>query len=386
MTSVFTSATDVVVFVVIVLGRLLLPLLIPRFPLPAIIGCLVLDGIDQTVLAGLTNIPLDNYQSYDKALDIYYGSIAFVSTMRNWRNRPAYLIGAILYLYRLIGVVLFEAFPPSGARWVLLIFPNTFEFYFIAVEAILVVWAIQRLSPRFLVWLAIALWVVVKLPQEYWIHIAQLDMTNTIRDHPWVALIIAAFVVGVGLIGWFVVRPRTPRADHPPRLVAPGTVTSGLSPVRIRSWLFAMKVIMLALLIFIFGSILPGVQLSLAQSTAWVVGLVLLDVGASTVLSQLWLRRPLLIEFGILTVLNLGFVLGLLIMTGRRPSTAPAGWLSFAAPLFFVLLVTLITVLIDRYQPAQQAEDVGPAVRPPHESTGSPEHGVDLRPGSPVSG
>lgn len=361
MTAVFTSATDVVVFVVIVLGRLLLPLLIPRFPLPAILGCLVLDGVDQTVLAGLTTIPLANYQSYDKALDIYYGSIAFISTMRNWRNRPAYVIGAILYFYRLIGVVLFEAFPPSGARWVLLIFPNTFEFYFIAVEAIGIAWAIQRLSLRFLVWLAIGLWVVVKLPQEYWIHIAQLDMTDTIRDHPWVALIIAAFVVAVVLVGWFVVRPRTPEIDHPPRLAAPSIATSGLGPVRIRSSLFAVKVSMLALLIFIFGSILPGVQLSLGQSTAWVMGLVLLDVGVSALICRVWLRRPLLVEFGTLTVVNIAFVLGLLILTGRRPSTAPAGWLNFLAPLFFVLLVTLITVLIDRYQLPQNGADANPA-------------------------
>lgn len=357
MTPVFASPTDVVILGAIVLGRLLLPLLIPRFPLPAILGCLVLDGIDQTVLAGLTNIPLDNYQSYDKALDIYYGSIAFISTMRNWRNRPAYIIGAVLYFYRLIGVVLFEAFPPSGARWVLLIFPNTFEFYFIAVEAIGIVWAIQRLSPRFLVWLAVGLWIVVKLPQEYWIHIAQLDMTDTIRDHPWVAFIIAAFIMAVVLVGWFVVRPRAPEIDHPPRLAAPSIATSGLRPVRIRSSLFAVKVIILALLIFIFGSILPGVQLSLGQSTAWVIGLVVLDVSVSSLMCRVWLHRPLLVEFAALTVVNIAFVLGLLIISGRRPSTAPAGWLNFLAPLFFVLLVTLITVLIDTYQPAQNEAD-----------------------------
>ena len=33
----------------VVFGRLLLPLLILRYPLPALIGCLVLDGVDQTI-------------------------------------------------------------------------------------------------------------------------------------------------------------------------------------------------------------------------------------------------------------------------------------------------------------------------------------------------
>ena len=354
MSSAFSYGTDLLVFVVIVGGRLLLPLLIPRFPLPVVLACLVLDGVDHTVLQSLTDIPLDTYQNYDKALDIYYGSITFISTLRNWTSRPAFLLGAFLYLYRLVGVVLFEAFPPSGARWVLLIFPNTFEFYFIAIEAIVIFWAMRRLSTWFLVWLVVGLWVVIKLPQEYWIHIAKMSMTDTIRDHPWVGLLIAAFVVVVVLVAWFVVRPRTPPIDHRPRLRAPELPTSRTGEVRILSWAFAMKLVMLSMLIFVFGSILPGVELSLGQATAWVVGLLVLDVGVSGLISRYWPRRPLLIEFVILAVANMGFVQVLLTVTRRRTGTGPAGWLNFGAPLFFVLLLTLVTVLIDLYQPIQE--------------------------------
>ncbi len=35
---------DVILVLVVVLGRLLLPLLIPRWPLPGVVACLVLDG------------------------------------------------------------------------------------------------------------------------------------------------------------------------------------------------------------------------------------------------------------------------------------------------------------------------------------------------------
>ena len=42
-----TEAT--VVFVTVVALRFLVPLLIPKFPLPAILACLVIDGIDQTI-------------------------------------------------------------------------------------------------------------------------------------------------------------------------------------------------------------------------------------------------------------------------------------------------------------------------------------------------
>ena len=68
-------------------GRFLLPLLIPRFPLPAIIACLVLDAADQTIFQAFGFDP-PGYQSYDKAMDIFYLAIAYLATMRNW-DEPA---------------------------------------------------------------------------------------------------------------------------------------------------------------------------------------------------------------------------------------------------------------------------------------------------------
>ncbi|MGI9623512.1 MAG: hypothetical protein ACR2PK_11800, partial [Acidimicrobiales bacterium] len=61
--------TDGLVFAIVVGARLLVPLLIPRFPLPAILAALVIDAADQTVFQQLTDLDLDGYQSYDKALD-----------------------------------------------------------------------------------------------------------------------------------------------------------------------------------------------------------------------------------------------------------------------------------------------------------------------------
>ena len=64
------AVSDLAVFWLVVAGRLVLPLFIPRFPLPAILACLVLDGIDQTVFQTFTDLDLTGYQSYDKALDV----------------------------------------------------------------------------------------------------------------------------------------------------------------------------------------------------------------------------------------------------------------------------------------------------------------------------
>ena len=63
------------VFALVVAARFLLPLLIPRYPLPAIIACLILDGVDQTIFQ-LFGYDPPYYQSYDKAMDIFYLSVA----------------------------------------------------------------------------------------------------------------------------------------------------------------------------------------------------------------------------------------------------------------------------------------------------------------------
>src|SRR5690554_2973937 len=101
---------SIVLFMLIVASRLVVPLWIPRFPLPAIILALVLDGIDGGLLEQFTSMSEEGYQSYDKALDIYYLTIAYLSAIRNWTNPVAVRIAMALFYYRLVGVLLFEFF------------------------------------------------------------------------------------------------------------------------------------------------------------------------------------------------------------------------------------------------------------------------------------
>ena len=169
-----------VVLVVVVIIRFLVPLGTFRFPLPAILLSLVVDAADQTVLAAFDAEP-GNYQQYDKALDIYYLSIAYISTLRNWTVGPAFRVAQVLWYWRLIGVLIFEL---TFARSVLLIFPNTFEFFFIFYEAIRLRYVPDRLPPRIVIAVAAGIWIFVKLPQEYWIHVAQLDFTEVVANDP----------------------------------------------------------------------------------------------------------------------------------------------------------------------------------------------------------
>ncbi len=139
------SMSDGLIFVIVVLARFLIPLGIPRFPLPSIIVAMILDAADQTIFQQSTDLNLDGYQSYDKALDIYYLAIAYISTLRNWTNVSGYAAARFLWYYRLVGVTAFEL---TQWRPLLLIFPNTFEYFFDWFEAVRTKWNPIRLTSR----------------------------------------------------------------------------------------------------------------------------------------------------------------------------------------------------------------------------------------------
>src|SRR5262245_58626252 len=120
-------SSDALILWAVVAARVLVPLAVFRFPLPAMLASLVIDGLDQTIFQTFTSLPLENYQSYDKALDVYYLSMAYLSMLRNWISRDAFDVGRFLFYYRLVGVVLFEQ---TQIRALLLVFPNTFEYFF----------------------------------------------------------------------------------------------------------------------------------------------------------------------------------------------------------------------------------------------------------------
>lgn len=56
---------DLIVLLVVIGARLLVPLAIPRYPIPAGIAALVIDAVDQTVFQTFTKLNLAGYQGYD---------------------------------------------------------------------------------------------------------------------------------------------------------------------------------------------------------------------------------------------------------------------------------------------------------------------------------
>lgn len=341
------------VFVCVVAARLLVPLGIPRRPLPFILAALLIDGVDQTIFDAVgADGFLRDYQSYDKALDVYYLTIAYTSTLRNWLDPFALGVARFLFYYRLVGTLAFEL---SGANALLLIFPNTFEYFFIFYEAVRLIWNPSRMSHRFVAGSAAAIWVFVKLPQEWWIHLADLDLTEQIGRHAWLGPAIAAGVLAL-LVAWRVSRERLPPADWgvttrvDRHITRPGP--AAVVPRRDMNAILSMatfeKVVLVSIVAVIFGTILDGIYATDFQ-VAFGVSLVVL---LNSVIS-LWRVRhgtryaSTAIQFATMAVVNAAIVgAGTLLRKGN--GTAPH--LEPSDALFFLLLVTLIITLYDRYR------------------------------------
>ena len=356
---------DDAIFLLVCLSRLGVPLLIPRFPLPAILVALVIDAADQTIFQNYTDLNLDSYQGYDKALDVYYLTIAYLSTIHNWTDPVAFRLGQFLWYYRLTGVLLFEIL---DVRALLLIFPNTFEYFFIAYEAVRLWWDPTRLNKRQLIKTAAFIWIFIKLPQEWWIHIAQLDFTDFMKedvfgvsaDASWgdaiaenlwfvvlIAVVTALLVVGV----------RRLRKELPPpdwslsfdveanidrRSVAPPPEPSWQPIV---SWYMFEKIALVSMVTTIFALVVPDNEVSFLGVVAPIAFIIIVNSFVST-----WLARrgrtwaSTFSEFGVMAVVNLGSALIFIAFLRQSDSS-----INEAASVFFVLLLTLIVTIFDRY-------------------------------------
>ena len=337
------------VFVTVVLARLVVPLAIPRWPLPAIVAALVIDAADQTIFAAFDAEPA-NYQSYDKALDIYYLTVAYLSTLRNWTDGFAFATAQFLWYYRLVGVVAFEL---AEARWLLLVFPNTFEYFFIAYEAVRTMWDPRRLQHRQVLLLAALIWVVIKLPQEWWIHVAQLDFTDFMADHPWMwAVLAAAAAIAVGLLVAF--RDRIPATDwtltfdvdrHPTTIAAipADPPTRRWAPIRHP---VVEKAALVGLVSIIFVQILPDIDAGPVE-TFVVAGIAVL----ANALAGHWLAargrvwNSAATEFVGMGAFNTAVIGVLWLWRGDTAKGLPVG-----QALFMVALLTLIVTLYSRFR------------------------------------
>ena len=339
------------VFFVVVLLRFTVPLFIPKYPLPAILVALVLDAADQTIFSWVTSDPLPGYQSYDKALDIYYLSIAYIATMRIWRDPVAFQLSRSCSCTDSSACRCSSSPTPAGCCSCS---PTRSSTSSIAYEAVRTRWNPLRLSATALVGTAAFIWIVIKLPQEWWIHVAQLDFTEFMADHPWAWGVIGAAALALA-IGLWVNRRKIPKPDWPFTVA----VDKHLEPIEVtvpRTTVFdavlVEKVVFMALVAVIFAQIIPDVRSGNLGIAVGVAVLVLLN----TIVSE-WLYRRghswqnSFTAFLAMLAINVGIVFADSLLSSRRD--APS-----RSTLFVVLMLSLLIALYDRYRATRGATDI----------------------------
>jgi hypothetical protein len=158
------TAAFVAIGVVRVLGSL--PVL--RWPFAGGVLAILVDLVDLVLLDWLDPLAFDRYQAFDKYLDQVYMAAFLVVALR-WRGTER-TVAIALYLYRLLGFVAFEL---TGERFVLLVFPNVFEVWFLVVAALHARGRRPAWTPAQLV-AVLGLSLAVKELQEWALHGARL--------------------------------------------------------------------------------------------------------------------------------------------------------------------------------------------------------------------
>jgi hypothetical protein len=272
-----------------------------------------------------------------------------------------------LWYFRLIGVVLFEI---TGLRWLLVVFANVFEYYFVAVEFVRTTRSPSRLTRRAIIRIVVVIWVFIKIPQELWIHVGQWDLTDQLKRHffgvdidatwsdtfanrPIVAVLGASLLVAlcvavtrlsrrqrgrdwdrtfdsdrIGLdLGW----------DPPSRVVRP-TAAFG--------WSFVEKLVLASMIGTVFANILPVFRIEMTQL---VIGSVVVIAVNTFISESLYERgitmRTVRVLYAAMVVANTATVGAFYLLLGGNESK-----IRLVNTMFFVALLTLIVVLFDRYR------------------------------------
>lgn len=165
--------------IIVIALRVIVPLLILWRPLPGSIIALALDALDVVIVEFFGPGGMgDNYHNIDKLLDTYYFTLqAWVAL--GWTERLPRITALVLFVYRLIGVVVFEV---TGWRAAMFIFPNLFENWFLFVLIRNHYFPTLRLDS----WKRIGLWLgilyIPKAIQEYLLHVAEAKPWAWMKD------------------------------------------------------------------------------------------------------------------------------------------------------------------------------------------------------------
>ena len=254
------TGAEAAVFIAVIAGRFLIPLLILRCPLPAIVAALVLDGVDQTIFQS-KGYDSPGYQGHDKAMDVFY------------------------------------------------------------------------------------------------LAIAQLDVTDELAAHSWLAPVIVVVLATVLYAVCRLLIPRLGPMSWPWRVVA-DPLPDGVDEVSERAvWTAANarvwsiptleKVLLVGLISAVFGQVLPGLRSTGTQLFIGLAVIVLVNAAMALAFARAGRSIPgATVTFGVRVAANVALVVLGGWLLGRNGGDGNG-----LATLFFILLLSLITSLHDRYWP-----------------------------------
>lgn len=159
--------------------RIVIPLMILRWPLAGGLVAMVLDAVDVVIIELVGGSFGGHYSQLDKALDYYYLTLELwvaLQWVSAWARWPA----VALYVWRGIGVIAFEL---SDVRPLLLVFPNMFENWWLYCVAVARFW--PEAYPRSWKTLSVpfVLLLIPKMGQEYMLHYAQWQPWDWTKHH-----------------------------------------------------------------------------------------------------------------------------------------------------------------------------------------------------------
>ena len=222
----------------------------------------------------------------------------------------------------------------------LLVFPNTFEYFFDAYEAVRLRWDPRRLSPRLVIGIAAFIWIFIKLPQEWWIHVAQLDFTDQLALHPALGPTIVILLALAAAVFWWLIRPRLSAPDWSLRIAADPVPAQVATWQQRAAWLATHgrvlsaatleKVVLVGLISVIYAEVLPDLDATVTGLFAGLAVLVLANAAVTLALARGGRgTNRALVAFGLRVLLNLAVVVVARTLLGARG-------IDLGAALFFV--------------------------------------------------
>jgi len=157
-------------YYLIVTLRILVAPLIFIWPLISVILSFFLDVID-IEFASRKILTLNEYERYDKALDLwwYFNVMTF-----SWFHLTNYrFLLLILFIFRTGGEIIFFI---KNDRRIFFLFPNFFENIFFLIFFSIYFKQLHFLLDKKYIFLSLSSVIIVKIFQEWWVHIAQISI------------------------------------------------------------------------------------------------------------------------------------------------------------------------------------------------------------------